>query len=322
MKTFAIPVLLLFWISGSALAQPEGKVAIVQWIDEVAGQGKITKKDWAAIRKLSKAMEERATKIRDQRVATREWTDLPSDDQILLSQKHLEVKSIFRKIVISSASLKVEGNIGGSIVLCNGDIERPRYGAIRDSIIVCNGNIAVSGIIWNCLVFCNGDVLAGSTKDDDVYDSGLFSSGTIRFGGMVSGSVLHAPTVTFLDRKNGYSKSCVYVGQTRTGLPISKRDRFAESNDAPLSPLGFYQARDHGLRLLELDGKLSVLAVEAHSSWEAAGVKGGDILVSIDGSSVTTKTAADVVLSRKKPRSEAVLILQRGDVLVTLKLPF
>ena len=91
------------------------------------------------------------------------------------------------------------------------------------------------------------------------------------------------------------------------------------SPPAPSSQTGVASAADLGLLLLDTDEEISVLGVQDKSLAERADIRPGDVLLHINGISLSTVEALDSML---RSRSEDTLLigLQRGKDIFSVRI--
>ncbi|MGB3969172.1 MAG: trypsin-like peptidase domain-containing protein, partial [Planctomycetota bacterium] len=76
---------------------------------------------------------------------------------------------------------------------------------------------------------------------------------------------------------------------------------------------------DLGMRVLDQDGKVLVMDVDPRGPAARAGIKGGDVVLAIDGTAITWSPGFAITLLKQQPGVELALKVERGGAAQTIK---
>ena len=148
--------------------------------------------------------------------------------------------------------------------------------------------------VEKCVILSNAEV----NEYDCLTDSILVASGEVRARGMIDYSYLVARRTV----QTGISNELVacaggaIVGSD--GKPISAKMSNHYPNDTKLLSVKFYSTTEDGLEAMAEKGVVTVTKLDAKKAFGVAGLKKGDVIVSINGEKVTTLHELDRLACR------------------------
>jgi len=290
------------------------EMGIDQFVDYMVEQkGFASDKTWEAAWRLAQAMAKRADQAGGKNLpavaeaflkyplaAQAPERNYNSKTRFLVSGlEHVNV--LHDCFLISSGPVKHLNSTANSIIFVNGDIAH--WNGTRNSIIFCDGNVQHLNGTDHCVIFCTGDVEGLNSLRHSV----VFANGEFKNGNSTVQNIMRVGAV-----KTNHSQGNQYVGLKEIKATLSQNDTFPAAEREPLYPLVPFNLARLGIEVAVQNDSVVVTKTVAEKLLTKAGVRQGDQITAIDGTTIKTSAEARRLLRRKLPGDTAVLQLTRG----------
>jgi len=209
---------------------------------------------------------------------------------------------LYRNESIQSPGVHSATGLFGGLIVSRGDVET--LTAIQTSIILATGDVTAVSAIGDCVVVCDGDV---AVTGRSISGSVVVARGNITMQGWPYKSYLAAG------------------GKVTRGMkPKNVTDRNVVQEGAK-GALGvrFFELSDVGLVVRAAGGAVAVESITAGGACDRAGVRAGDVIVTVNGRRPESAESLRRLLRDALGPGDAAVSLRRGadTVAVTVALP-
>jgi S1-C subfamily serine protease len=189
-----------------------------------------------------------------------------------------------------------------------------KLGGVVDSVVICDGSIELpSGLSNSVLVARKGVVLTSCTK------SAVLAGGAVTLGTAIDSLVRAKKSIEVSIAGNSVLRSADAVRVIRT---IGQRANIIEEKTAQKDVFGllkFFDPGRLGITVRLVGTSLHITAVELETAIGRAGLKVGDVIVSLDKAKPASAEELRKLLRRSELEGRAVFSVRRGDT--TLQIP-
>jgi hypothetical protein len=210
----------------------------------------------------------------------------------------LNPKKDLTAVVVRSAGVSAEV-IWSSVLASSGPVEIKTL--LGGCIVFCDGNLRVGSEISHCVIFCDGDVAA-----ERVTRSVIFAHGNVK---VQRGTVDQSAIVT-------------------SGEVVSEwRKRFLESTIREgewiqANFVNYFQPGRLGLDASPVEGGMRLDHLYGKNLFYTAGLRSGDVIVSVDGVQTHSAELFRKQLRRASVRDRVVFDVRRGEESLKVTVPF
>jgi hypothetical protein len=219
----------------------------------------------------------------------------------------------FTNCVIIADSLSDTCNFEDCLVLCTKGLRGCHN--MKRSILFVNGNMDSCYNYEDCIIYCDGDIVSCHNMARNV----VLSTGTFQDSYNAQHTVFQVKTV-----KQGHNpERNVYVNlkeQDLDGLN-AKENEFIQTQRGPLHVLRLFELREQGLEVTE-DNGLRVSLLAEGKPFAAAGLKKGDLVLTVDQEKLATPEALRRLLRRKAAGDHTDVTVERAGTVHRFKVRF
>lgn len=214
-------------------------------------------------------------------------------------------------------SVRSGNYIESSFVVCSGSVDDGGY--LKNCVVLTNGDVHVSGWAQNCLIVCDGKV------DIDGYalDCVILCRGSVGIGNWITGCVVEAKSVVLSKASNGYSQKNTYINVDKTTIPplgvLGSHDRQKNADSSLLGLLQFTDPADWGVEAEDTPEGMKLTRVLEGTSSARAGLKAGDMIVSMDDIKIETRSNLLRALRLANEGDRPVVTLRRGNDVIQVQ---
>jgi hypothetical protein len=233
-----------------------------------------------------------------------------ADKRVLVSESP-NLNVLQDTVFISSGPVKWINGLGRSILFINGDMEG--VNSAKDSIVICNGTIRLLNGAEDCIIVADG-VINGFNSVERC---------SISVRGIDSFNVIRRSLVETVSSKtiDGAAQHCTFVNPIE--MPSKGRENRARSIDPTFfSEVRFFYPSRMGIAYTMVDGDVRVDEIAKESSFAAADLRAGDLVLAVDGQKFVTDGEFTDLLRPKITSGQTLLKVQRGDRILEIPVKF
>jgi PDZ domain len=267
--------------------------------------GFATEQRWKALVRAAEVVLDRANKLGHAGTPLPQvrWAELPLITE--LPPRYVQSS----RVLVDGHSDRFSG-FRGCVALSSASIDR--FTQIRDSIVIINGDMPRLTSVWNSLVICTGDVgPVSNLRGSVILATGQFDGASSPHGSLVQARKMsRAPS----------GDANVYVNMGKA--PDGDSNRYVQTVDSPLAALKMFVPEMLGAAIKVDKSEATVESVSEKSPLAAAGLRQGDVLLSVGQDKWSTEDEFRVLLRKKSAHPTMGLTVRRGGKELTLSAKF